>query len=546
MGNTLILLSLALITAGFAWYSIIQVGLELEIIAEENIPLTENLTQVTEYQLEQAILFERALRFGAIMHIEDSAVPRYKLATESFDKVGQKASEAIIKGQQLVEMAKDRARDVKTREQHALVIDALVNIETARVEFEKGVHQVFDFYADDRIFEAEPLGEKIVSEGAQLIESISILLNEIEFLTANAGQRAQTQKQTAITVLAGLTLLAVVIGMLASWFSASAIVRALQKAIVIASGDLTQDIKVDSSDEIGQLLEAMNGMRRQLLDMVSRISSTTDRLHIASQEVSVVATQSSSNMQQQLLETELLANQMKEMSTTVAGVSTHVSEASRTANNTNEETAAGRKVVDGAVHGIQELAGQLEDTAEVVAQVEKDSENINTVLSVIKGIAEQTNLLALNAAIEAARAGEQGRGFAVVADEVRSLASRTQQSTAEINEIIVKLQNGSRNAVMAISESRQQATLVVNQASQAGESLATIAESVEQIDQMSSHIASSAKEQKNAVDDMNQKISLINTMTAENFTGSQKTSQSGVELAALATELQGLVSKFKM
>jgi methyl-accepting chemotaxis protein len=195
---------------------------------------------------------------------------------------------------------------------------------------------------------------------------------------------------------------------------------------------------------------------------------------------------------------------------------------------------------------VHKLDEQIERNTGLICAVEKDSEKINAVLEMIQSVAEQTNLLALNAAIEAARAGEQGRGFAVVADEVRTLAGRTQASTSEINEMIEHLQANSNRAVKEMEESRQQAKAVVGQAESAEAALSAISEAVSQIDQMSSQIATAAEEQSAVTEDMSRNIEHINTMAVQNATGAQQTSVAGVELSSMASSLLKLVGEFRV
>jgi methyl-accepting chemotaxis protein len=312
----------------------------------------------------------------------------------------------------------------------------------------------------------------------------------------------------------------------------------------IASGDLT--LKYNDLDKATGIYKSIGYMSGKLLQMIQQISATTEQLAAAAEEVSVVTAQTSSNIQQQEAETNQIATAMTEMSATVREVSRNITNTSVATNEANIETEKGRKVVDDAVHGVQQLAGQIERTSEVITQVEKNSDEINTVLDVIKGIAEQTNLLALNAAIEAARAGEQGRGFAVVADEVRTLAGQTQQSTTEINQIIEKLQLASRTAVQAIDQSRNQVKSVVDQATQAGSSLETITAAVTQINEMSTQIATAAEEQTAVTDEMNHNVVRIKDMAAQNATGAVQTAQTGQEMTRMATVLKDLVGQFRV
>ncbi len=314
----------------------------------------------------------------------------------------------------------------------------------------------------------------------------------------------------------------------------------------VAEGDLTSAIDVTRQDEIGDLMRGLHVMQKRLLEMVSQITSTTSQLSSAAEEMSVVTKQTSSTIQLQRSETSQVATAMNEMSATVQEVARNIASTAYAANEANSETAEGGKIVGQAIWAIQQLAEQIETASDVISQVEESSSRISTVLDVIKGIAEQTNLLALNAAIEAARAGEQGRGFAVVADEVRTLASRTQDATEEINQMINNLQTGSQKAVKVMSQSQEQTQSAVEQATAAGTSLTRIARTVGQINEMSTQIASAAEEQSAVSEEVNRNIVKINDMSADTATGASQTAQASQDLALMATQLQEMVEQFKV
>jgi methyl-accepting chemotaxis protein len=249
---------------------------------------------------------------------------------------------------------------------------------------------------------------------------------------------------------------------------------------------------------------------------------------------------------QQRSETDQVATAMNEMTATVREVAGHAAEARKASSSANDEARSGALVATEAIGGIDALSQQIEKSAQVIQKLDTQTEDIGMVLTVIKGIAEQTNLLALNAAIEAARAGEQGRGFAVVADEVRSLASKTQRSTEEIQAMIEALQAGARQAVQAMEKANGKALEGSDQVERSAEGLAAIAGEVATISNMNSHIALAADEQSKVAEEINRKIASISEVADLTAEGAKQTREVSVEIERLAAELEDLVSRFRL
>ena len=314
----------------------------------------------------------------------------------------------------------------------------------------------------------------------------------------------------------------------------------------IAEGDLTQEITVTSNDEIGVLQSAMQTTSSNLRDVLQMINGMAANLEQSANDMTSVSAETRNGIHNQQGSIQQVVTAMTEMASTVEEVARNANMAADSANNANQQAIEGQQVVDQTTTSIGQLASDVDNASTVIVNVQKDSEAIGSVLDVIRGIAEQTNLLALNAAIEAARAGEQGRGFAVVADEVRTLASRTQESTSEIQSMIERLQAGSKNAVNVMETSRVCAEETVTLAAKTGNSLRDITNAVSTINDMNIQIASAVEEQSAVTNDVNRNIVEINTIVDSSAEGSDKVMQSSETLNNLTVELNNLVGRFKL
>ncbi|XBD32371.1 methyl-accepting chemotaxis protein [Pseudomonas anguilliseptica] len=394
-------------------------------------------------------------------------------------------------------------------------------------------------------------GQSQQSEVA-MVERAQAVLALVDEAKVQQEQAMAADSRQAMLLLGAMGIAAVIIGMLAALIISRLIVSPLQQTVVfaqrIAAGDLTHDLThdlpQDRRDEPGQLMAAMQVMSVSLRTLVGRIGGGVSQIAAAAEQLSAITAQTSAGVQNQKMETEQTATAMHEMAATVQEVAQNAEQASLAARAADQEAQQGNQVVQQAVSQIGHLATEVEESAEAIAALNQESARIGGVLEVIRNVAEQTNLLALNAAIEAARAGEQGRGFAVVADEVRALAKRAQDSTEEIEGLIASLQRLAKGAVEKMGSSRSLTQRTVTLAGETGAALGRITQAVSTIEQMNQQIAA-AEEQSAVAETISESVTRVRDIGEQSASASQQTAASSAELARLGVELQGLVAQFR-
>jgi methyl-accepting chemotaxis protein len=348
----------------------------------------------------------------------------------------------------------------------------------------------------------------------------------------------------------GSSIVALIVGVIASLLITRLIVGPLRSVIAmaqrIAAGDLSGSVTVTRRDEIGQMMQAMQQMGAGLSHIVSRLQAGIEQLANSAHSLSAVTEQTNLEVNSQKEETEQVATAMNQMTATVLDVARNAEEAAMAAQTADEKVDSGQVVVRQSMQRIELLANSSASASHGIESLSAEIQNIGKVLSVIKSVAEQTNLLALNAAIEAARAGEQGRGFAVVADEVRALAKRTQQSTEEIERLVISLQSGAQASVAQIQSSGELVKLAVSDALQTESALGSIAAAVSMIQQMNQQIAAAAEEQSSVAEEINRSVTSIRSSADQSALAMQGNAASSIELASLGMELKGMVGHFRL
>ncbi|WMC11085.1 methyl-accepting chemotaxis protein [Oceanimonas pelagia] len=385
---------------------------------------------------------------------------------------------------------------------------------------------------------------------ARIDELASTIADSSAALVASQKQNMEAVSQWSGSLILLVTVAALVMGALFAWLITQGIVNPLKvlmaQADRIAGGDLTQDVSHERKDELGRLMDSMQTMTRNLRALVGELNNNSGHIASSAQTLSAMSEQGRHDTNQQRLELEQVSTAMNEMAATVQEVARHAEAAFGAAQAADTDAGAGNTRVTQTTERITSLAEEVRRSLAVIQQLESESLNIGGILDVIKGVAEQTNLLALNAAIEAARAGEHGRGFAVVADEVRALASRTQQATSQIEAMIQGLQGKARESVTLMDHSAAMAEDTVATAFETGNAIQAMARAVSHIQQMNSQIATAAEQQSSVAEEINRSVFSIRELAEHSAAASDEAAGNSARLAGLGNELQQLVGRFRL
>nr|WP_192562372.1 methyl-accepting chemotaxis protein [Pseudomonas gozinkensis] len=361
---------------------------------------------------------------------------------------------------------------------------------------------------------------------------------------------AQRKSDTFGMAMVGLIIAG--LGLLVIWLVGHGIARPLKQMVTMlddiaqGEGDLTRRLSSDRNDELGSIAKGFNTFLAKLQGMITQVVSSVQSVSDSSEHTADIAIRTNIGIQKQMAEIDQVATAVQEMTATAQDVARNATQAAQAASHADQAASQGMQIVRDTSNSIGVLAVEIGKAVDVVQTLAKDSENINAILIAIRGIAEQTNLLALNAAIEAARAGEQGRGFAVVADEVRNLAQKTQKATEEIQSMIQQLQQGTRDVVRVMEDSQNRTDESVQHAAKAAEALETITQAVSVINDMNTQIASAAEEQSAVADDINRNVINIGQVANEVAGGADESSSASADLTKLAEQQRRLINQFKV
>ncbi|MBF0639969.1 methyl-accepting chemotaxis protein [Pseudomonas protegens] len=500
-----------------------------ERMSQDTIPSIKSVDEFTQLSLRQ-----RVQAYRLLLNREPQAQQQ---TLDAIDQRNQKIEEARAQYLKLISSPEERL----AYEQYGTLLSHHRQLESQLIELSHNN-------------QLEAMQQLLNTDLMDSAEKINAVLNQLVEINSHyatvADDDAAAQYRRAFNLVVGLLVLASALTLLFAWRLIRSITlpiaNALRAAEEIAEGNLTRPITVDGSDEAGRLLQAMVTMQEKLRDTLQSISGSAHQLASAAEELNSVTEEGARGLTQQNNEIEQAATAVNEMTSAVEEVARNAVSTSEASKSATTSAGDGRDLVRETVSAIERMSSDVQGTASLIGDLANESRDIGKVLDVIRGLADQTNLLALNAAIEAARAGEAGRGFAVVADEVRALAHRTQQSTSEIERMIGSIQSGTEHAVDSMRNSTERAESTLSIARGAGQSLDTINSAISEINERNLVIASAAEEQAQVAREVDRNLVNIRDLSVQSTTGANQTQAASSELSRLAVDLSNLVTRFKL
>ncbi len=520
---------LMLILGVFALNQMSKIRAAGEDIATASVPSIKALDEFTQLTLRLRVLSYRLL-INREPDVQQKTI-------ELFDMRNRQIADAQRAYEPLISSPEERA----AYEQYVQLLAQYRQLEERMKTFSRN-NQIDEL--------RQMLNSDLLNNSEAVNTALARLLEINTQQIAETDQGAKDQYSLSFNLVVTLLVIASGLTLLFAWLLTVSITKPISKALeaaeTIAEGNLTQPIHVDGEDEAGRLLAAMAKMQSKLRDTLQRISGSATQLASAAEELNSVTDESARGLTQQNNEIEQAATAVNEMTSAVEEVARNAVSTSEASKNATTSAGDGRDLVQETVSAIERMSADVQSTASLIGDLANESRDIGKVLDVIRGLADQTNLLALNAAIEAARAGEAGRGFAVVADEVRALAHRTQQSTSEIERMIGSIQSGTEHAVDSMRNSTERAESTLNIARGAGMSLDTINSAIVEINERNLVIASAAEEQAQVAREVDRNLVNIRDLSVQSATGANQTSAASNELSRLALDLNNMVGRFSL
>ncbi len=544
-------LLLMLVIGGVAVTQMSKIGVELIDIAEKNIPLSGSISRLTEHQLEQSVLIERALFTVALtkpaLPSDDKHFVELK---HHIDELTQTIKKEISDVETFTKTSIDSLHSQAAKDEYKSVLSQIQVIKIDSISFRDEAEKLLAFVETAPVEKIAKAAHHLEESADKLQHELADLLHEIQNFTLKSSLQAEQDEQKGIKWIIMIFIFAVVIGLILPFIIGQAIVKpinVLAKRLCEISrgdGDLTVSLDESASDETGDVARSFNQFLTMLRTLIGNTNKQADVLGESSEVAMKAMTETVTNVNKQRVETEMVAAAVNEMSTTSHDVANNASSASVITEEVKVKVATGQSDALETQAIINKLSQEVAEASSVIQNLVQETNNIGNVLESIQGIAAQTNLLALNAAIEAARAGETGRGFAVVADEVRTLAQRTQSSTVDIQELLLRLKEEANNAVVSMDKGTESANLCLEKSAQTSKTFEEAAESVMTISDLNVQIATAAEQQSAVAEEINQNLVNISSLADVTAAGAQETSEANIAITQQVNDLHSNLSVF--